>query len=81
MKANQLYPAVITLNRPETIFSDEDLLRVIQDAMGAETAEFLRERLRQNTVWPREIRKTIPRLKSVIEDLENAVNELEDMTS
>lgn len=81
MKANQLYPAVITLNRPETIFSDEDLLRVIQDAMGAETAEFLRERLRQNTVWNKEIRKTIPGLKSVIEDLENAVNELEDMTS
>lgn len=79
MKANQLYPAVITLNRPETIFSDEDLLSVIQDAMGAETAEFLRERLRQTTVWNKEIRKTISHMQLIISDLEDDVTELEGM--
>ncbi|MGN0745396.1 MAG: hypothetical protein ACI4ML_01840 [Aristaeellaceae bacterium] len=80
MKANQLYPAVITLNRPETIFSDEDLLRLIQDAMGAETAELLRERLRQTTIWNKELRKTISHMQLIIHDLENDVTELEDMT-
>ncbi len=79
MNGEQLYPAVITLARPETIYSDAHLIRIIEEAMGAEMAEFLQARLKVSDVGIAQVKLILRGLQSVKDDLEDAENELEDM--
>lgn len=79
MNGEQLYPAVITIDRTETIFSDEQLIRLVENDMGAEMGEFLRQRLEISDVGIKQVKRILVGLRSIMEDLEDAENELEDL--
>ena len=79
MNAEKLYPAVITLSHPETVFSDEQLLRLVAETMGGEMSEFLRVRLGASDAGKKQVGRILAGLRDVMENLQDAEDELEDM--
>ena len=73
----KIYPAVITCSRPETIFSDEHLIKLVEDAMGPEMGDFLRERLKMAIFDKKQLKKMLGSVREVISSMEDAAYELE----
>lgn len=79
MSRTKLYHAVITCSRPETIFSDEHLIKLVEDAMGPEMGDFLRERLKMSVLDKEQLKETLDSVREVISSMEDAEYALGEM--